>query len=65
MWGRMLPETKDLVVDALVKEYGNEARTIRNVWIYGGAIPKKNLPRVVEVCQNALRIQEQKTLAGI
>jgi len=61
----MIPDTREQVLAALAEEFNNEERTIRDVWIYSKAVPKKYRPRVVEICQNALRNQERATISKL
>lgn len=61
MWNRMLRETKHQAVETLMSEFNHSKIAIKQNWIYQGAIPEEKQPRIVEIFQNLLVQQEERT----
>ena len=63
MWGIMIPETRDQAVTILMEESGRKKVSIKQRWIWEGMIPEEFQPRVVEIFQNCLKQQEERSRA--
>ena len=61
MWGIMLSDTKDQAVNAIMEEFGRGKASTKQNWIYQGMIPEEHQARVVEIFQNCLLQQEQRS----
>lgn len=61
MWNIMISETKEQAVNAIMEEFGRSKVATKQNWIYQGMIPEEHQPRVVEIFQNCLKQQEQRS----
>ncbi len=65
LWDKMLPGTRRGALNAILNEDGfnvNDVIYIKQTWIWGGRTPEKHQAKVVEIFQNALKIQSKNAI---
>lgn len=68
LWKLMLSETKKETLQSILNEEAfdvNDEIYVKQTWIYALRIPEKYKPRVLEIFQNSLKIQNEKTEQAI
>lgn len=68
LWKQMLTETRKTVIESILNDPEFEVTDpiyVKQTWIWGERTPEKYQPRVVEIFQNAIKIQIKNTQAVV
>ena len=64
-WDQMLPSTRKEAMNSILNENDFDVTDViyvKQTWIWGGRVPKNHQAKVVEIFQNALKIQSKNAI---